>query len=83
MGRMKRKQIYIDLDQDRQLRVLSRRQHKSASELIREGINRVLAEPPLDRAAWDREKAFIESLIRKGPVPGKRTWTREELYDDR
>lgn len=83
MARMKRKQIYLDVDQDRRLRALSRRQRRSESDLIREGIKRVLDEPPLDRAAWEREKAFIESLIQKGPVPGGRTWKREDLYDER
>jgi len=83
MARMKRKQIYLDVEQDRRLRALSRRQRRSESDLIREGIKRVLDEPPLDHAAWEREKSFIESLIRKGPIPGGRTWKREELYDER
>lgn len=83
MARMKRKQIYLDVEQDRRLRALSRRQRRSESDLIREGIKRVLDEPPLDRAAWEREKAFIDSLIRKGPIPGGRTWKREDLYDER
>ncbi len=79
--RMKRKQIYLELEQDRRLRILSRRQGKTESELIREGISRVLDEPPLDRAAWERELAFIDSLIAKGPIKGKRTWKREDLYE--
>ena len=83
MARMKRKQIYLEAEQDRRLRALSRRQRRSESDLIREGVKRVLDEPPLDRAAWEREKAFIESLIRKGPIPGGRTWKREDLYDER
>jgi len=49
---MKRKQTYLDVEQERRLRALSRRQGKSESALIREGINRVLTDPPLDRAAW-------------------------------
>ena len=53
----------------------------TASDLIREGVNRVLDEPPLDRGAWERELAFIDSLIAKGPIKGKRTWKREDLYD--
>ena len=81
MRHMKRKQIYLEPEQDRRLRVLSRRQGKTASELIREGVNRVLDEPPLDRGAWERELAFIDSLIAKGPIKGKRTWKREDLYD--
>lgn len=81
MRRMKRKQIYIEANQDRRLRDLSRRHGKSESELIREGIDRVLADPPLDRAAWGRELAYIDSLIRKGPLKGGRTWKREDLYE--
>jgi len=81
MRRMKRKQIYLEPEQDRRLRVLSGRQGKTESELIREGVDRVLNEPLLDRAAWERELAFIDSLIAKGPIKGKRTWKREDLYD--
>jgi hypothetical protein len=81
MRRMKRRQIYIEANQDRRLRDLSRRHGKSESELIREGINRILADPPLDRAAWERELAYIDSLIRKGPLKGARTWKREDLYE--
>lgn len=33
--------------------------------------------------AWAEEKAFIESLIRKGPIVGGRSWTRDELYEER
>ena len=83
MSRMKRKQTYLDVEQERRLRVLSRRQGKSESALIREGINRVLTDPPLDRAAWERELAYIDSLIQKGPIRGKRTWKREDLYERR
>lgn len=81
MRRTKRKQIYIDANQDRRLRDLSRRHGKSESELIREGIDRILADPPLDRAAWERELAYIDSLIRKGPLKGGRTWKREDVYE--
>jgi hypothetical protein len=86
MARMTRKQIYIEPDQDRRLRALSRRRSKTESELVREGIDRVLSTPPLsarDHKAWKEELAFIDHLTRLGPVKGKRTWTREELYDER
>lgn len=86
MARMKRKQIYIEADQDRRLRALARRRRRTESELIREGIDRVLAAPALpvrDQKAWKEELAFIDQLTRMGPVPGKRTWTRDDLYDER
>jgi len=86
MGRMTRKQVYIEPDQDRRLRALSRRRGKTESELVREGIDRVLSTPPLlarNHKAWKEELAFIDRLTKLGPVEGKRTWTREELYDER
>jgi hypothetical protein len=86
MRPMKRKQIYIAPDQDRRLRALSRRQGKTESQLIREGIDRVLNTPlpgPLDHEAWLESLKFIDSLIRKGPIKGKRTWKREDLYERR
>jgi hypothetical protein len=34
-------------------------------------------------AAWEKERAFISQLIEQGPVPGQRTWAREELYEQK
>jgi len=84
MARMKRKQIYIHPDQDRRLRDLARRQGESESQLIRQGIDRVLNSPlprSPDPEAWARQRRFIDALIRSGPVKGKRTWTREEIHE--
>ncbi len=86
MARMKRKQIYIAQTQDRGLRTLARRRGRTESELIREGIDKVLVgsfQPRLDTDAWKEALASIDRLIRLGPVKGKRTWTREEIYDER
>lgn len=83
MSRMIRKQIYIEEEQEKSLKNKSKRLHKTEAELVREGINAILTKPYVskDIAAWERERRFIEALIRKGPVKGKRQWTREELYD--
>lgn len=86
MNHMKRKQIYILPDQDRRLRALARRHGKTESQLIREGVERILNDPlrpRRDPAAWDRALAFIDSLIRKGPIKGGRSWKREDLYERR
>lgn len=86
MARMTRKQIYIESDQNRRLRTLARQRGKTESALVREGIDRVLSTPPLpasDHRAWKEELAFIDHLTKLGPVKGKRTWTRDELYDER
>ncbi|WP_161484992.1 hypothetical protein [Neomoorella mulderi] len=36
---------------------------------------------PWDTRAWVEEKRFIQIRIKQGPVEGKRTWGREDLYD--
>ncbi|MGC9993865.1 MAG: hypothetical protein ABSE79_00975 [Terriglobia bacterium] len=81
---MKRKQVYIYTDQDRRLRALARRQGTTESNLLRAGVDRILAEPlPLgrDHRAWLKSRAFIDSLIRLGPVKGERRWTREDAHE--
>jgi len=81
---MKRKQVYIQADQDQRLRALARRNGTTESELLREGVDRILAEPlpqVLDHEAWLKSRGFIDSLIRRGPVKGGRHWTREEAHE--
>ena len=84
MMRMKRKQVYIHADQDQRLRALARRQGTTESQLLRAGVDRILAEPlpqALDHHAWLRSREFIDSLIRRGPVEGGRRWAREEAHE--
>jgi len=84
MKRMKRKQVYIHADQDERLRALARRHGTTESQLLREGVDRILADPlpqALDHQAWVRSREFIDSLIRRGPVKGGRHWTREEVHE--
>jgi len=84
MRRMKRKQVYIHADQDRRLRALARRNGTTESQLLRAGVDRILAEPlpqALDHQAWVESREFIDSLNRRGPVKGGRRWTREEAHE--
>jgi hypothetical protein len=56
----------------------------SEAEFIRQAIDRharSLRPPRRDLTAWEKERAFIDRLIQQGPVPGGRTWRREELYE--
>ena len=72
MPLMKRKQIYIELHQERQLKALSRRRGVTESELIREGIDRVLKGPvwfPSDHQTWERELKFMAAPLERGPRP--------------
>ena len=79
-----RKQIYIDSEQEKTLKRMAASTGLSEAELIRQAIDRcgrVLDFAIRDPTAWEAELAFIDGLIAKGPLPGKRDWCREDLYD--
>jgi len=79
-----RKQIYIEPRQNRLLKQLVRIRGDSEAEIIRRAIDeyaRDMQFPARDLDAWEEEKEYIQSLMAKGPVEGKRTWRREDLYD--
>ena len=81
---MVRKQIYLEREQDEQIKRRAAETGLSEAEIIRQMVDRCLSAPdvvPPDGDAWERELAFIDSLIAEGPLPGKRTWKREDLYD--
>ena len=81
---MKRKQIYIYADQDQRLRAVAHRRGSTESDLLRAGVDRILAEPlpqERDHQAWLKSREFIDSLIRLGPIKGKRRWTREGAHE--
>ena len=86
MARMVRKQIYIESRQDTALKQQARVLGVTEAEVIRQAIDR--QKTPLrlgvrDLKAWDREKAFIAKRMAKGPVPGGRSWKREDAYEER
>lgn len=84
MGNKIRKQIYIEKEQERLLKYLSRRSKMSVAELIRESIDLQLKNIPFPmdaRAAWKAESSYIQRLIRKGPVTGRRSWRRKDLHE--
>jgi hypothetical protein len=84
MGRMVRKQVYIEPRQEALLKRLAEEMGTTEADIIRQAIDhhtQALLSPRKNLAAWQRERAFIEQLIEQGPVPGGRTWTREDLYD--
>jgi len=84
MAIMVRKQIYIRRQQAAMLKRQARELRTTEAELIRQAIDRQIAvrlRPDLH--LWHKERAFIQRLIAKGSVPGKRTWHREDLYERR
>ena len=79
-----RKQVYIESDQEVVLKKLSRETGLSIAEIIRQAIDRHtrLSRPSRrDLSAWEEERTFIANLVQQGPVPGQRTWRREDLHE--
>ncbi len=84
MGRKLRKQIYLNPEQDAALKRQAAESGASEAEIIRQAIDnqtRILRHPATAIEAWQREQEFINGLMEKGPVEGKRRWRREDLYD--
>lgn len=79
-----RKQIYINPDQETLLKRLAREIGVTEAEIIRQAISshvHLFRSPQRDITAWEKERIFITQLIQQGPVPGRRTWRREDLYE--
>lgn len=79
-----RKQVYIEPHQEALLKRLGKERGLTEAEIIRRAIDRFTQElhfPWRDPAAWEEERAFILHLMEQGPVPGKRTWRREDLHE--
>jgi hypothetical protein len=84
MALMVRKQIYLKKSQAATLKRQARLRGISEAELIREAIeHQVAATAHPKNNGWEKERAYIQSLIDQGPIPGKRTWKREDLYEER
>lgn len=85
MGAMVRKQVYIEPRQDELLKRLASATGATEAEIIRQAIDQYAAQA-LTRErrleAWERQRAFIQGLIDKGPIEGGgRTWRRSDAYD--
>ena len=87
MGRMIRKQVYIEARQEAMLKRLARTQGVSEAELIRQAIDRQVSSGhvlPSEGAAWEDAHRFMLELRNRGPIADRgRTWTRDELYEKR
>ncbi len=83
---MVRKQVYIEPEQDERLERRARALGVTESALIRQGIDLVTEGPALaadDEAEWHAELDFMRERGRIEVPPGARSWTREELHDER
>lgn len=75
MTTMVRRQVYIEPRQDELLKRWARESGKSEAEIVRQALDLWLADEQQRRkaeAAWQEERAFIESRIADGPVAGRR-----------
>jgi hypothetical protein len=87
MSRMVRKQIYIEAEQAALLKQRAKELGMSEADLIRRCIDQLItgsAALPLDASAWRDEFTFVRQRARAQKALDKqRSWTREELYDER
>ncbi len=87
MGRMIRKQVYIERDQDEFLKRSARELGITEADVIRRAIGQASAARlpgRRDRQAWAEELAFLRRRAQEIPATGgRRDWTREDLYAGR
>ncbi len=82
---MVRKQVYIEPEQDERLKRHAEALGVTESELIRQGID-LVTKPrrlPEDEALWQDALAFMRERGSLEVPQGRRTWTRDELYEER
>lgn len=81
------KQVYIESRQEELLKQWTAKTGMSEADIIRQALDQWLEAEEARRrralAAWKEARTFIEARAAQGPVPGKRTWTRDELYEER
>ena len=79
---MVRKHISLTAEDGRLLADTAKTLHVSESEVVRRGIGLVQADAER-LAVWREELRFIAERQKLPTLPGKRSWTRDELYDRR
>jgi hypothetical protein len=82
---MIRKQVYIEPEQEEMLKRRSKELGISEAELIRRGIEQVTRRTPLarDPRALERLMEIINERMKMDVPQTGRTWTRDELYEER
>jgi predicted transcriptional regulator len=86
MTTMVRKQVYIEPRQDELLKKWAEETERSEAEIFRQALDHWLESEQRRRqaeAAWEEVLSFAEERAAQGPVSGGRTWTREEIYEER
>ncbi|MDP2936838.1 MAG: hypothetical protein Q8O86_10155, partial [Dehalococcoidia bacterium] len=86
MSRMVRKQIYIKPGQEETLKRRAKELGITEAELVRRAIDQIsrsYASVPPNLQAWEEEKEFIRKHRSMDVPQTGRTWTRDELYEER
>ena len=86
MGRMIRKQIYITAEQDALVKRQAKALQVPEAEIVRRGIELVGQPGALfrpDPKAWEELKRDMQERARMDVPQTGRSWTREELYEER
>ncbi len=85
MGRMIRRQVYLDREQDQAVRQVAASAGITESEVLRRalrGLALVEESKPVDPAAWARSKELTRKLIAQFPsLTVDPDWHRDDLYD--
>lgn len=86
MDRMVRKQVYISARQEAMLKRRSSELGITEAQLVREALDayasRGLSTRGVqDATVWHEEKAFMEDLLNRGRVAGRRRWRRDDLHE--
>ncbi len=79
-----RKQVYIEARQDELLKRLASETGLTEAEIIRQCIDRhspELRQARRSLAAWRAEMEYLRRRQASGPLPGGRTWRRDDAYD--
>ena len=88
MGRMVRKQLYIEPRQEQLLKRRAKELEISEAELVRRAIDQIEHTPTLLSSdlrlrAWEEAKELMEERKKMVVPQTGRSWTRDELYDER
>ncbi len=86
MSKLVRKQVYIEQSQERRVKRRAKEEGVPEAEIVRRALDLGLerlsaAATPIRTGDSTSFFRLIDRLIRQGPVPGGRSWTREELYE--
>lgn len=86
MAAMIRKQIYIEPRQDKDLKTLARKLGETEAEFIRHAVDervKSLRDQEERASAWARIERIFEERNSLNVPQQKRTWRREDLYEER